>query len=665
MRPRIVLPGLLLALTCLGPAVRAKTKTDIRIAPGPAVVSPAEAAIAPDPGRGAEHAVILIEETECDENLGLMRETSFHLRAKILSNEGRDLANVEIPYVARDGTLKQWWGRTLLPDGRVLELREADLEQQTETRVGSVELRTLKAALPGVVPGSIIDYGWVLRESGVDPLRKIALQRRWPIRMFRYRWRPTEFVVAAFRIHRAEGLQVKVTQDRESVLVVGHDLPPVVDEPMMPPDHQVRASATFYYVDPKSDADDFWGTEAKRIERGLRFFLVRERPILDTIASWNLPASADLTTRLHAAYQWIGNNVRDTELYTAEEIEAAGDDGQDERNTAKWVLEQRAGSGYQVSALFVGFARALGAEASLVLAANRTEHFWDPGLKSVDSFDYVLVAVRAPGEPDDRAVLVDPGTGLTYGEVPWWLTGVPAMLATAKGARPIQVPPSDLRRNVSQSRVSVRIGEEGLNFTWSKTGKGQVGFTSRRHLRRLAPDDRAELVEELCGGGDTYDVLRAESPGLDQLFSDFQLECEIETADANFDSETTRYRLGFTGPWIEPVPDLEGRADRVHPVVFSYPRVDMATVEVASPSGFAPSGETPAPVSIDSPYGRYRFAVTPSEGGYKVERALALSPLIVPAAEYDALRRFLDDVRRADAAQLAFERVGSDGGDTE
>jgi len=63
------------------------------IEPGPAVMSEEERALEADPARGIEHAVIVVEETSRAEDKGSGTKTTFHLRAKILSNEGRDLAN--------------------------------------------------------------------------------------------------------------------------------------------------------------------------------------------------------------------------------------------------------------------------------------------------------------------------------------------------------------------------------------------------------------------------------------------------------------------------------------------------------------------------------------------------------------------------------------------
>jgi hypothetical protein len=132
------------------------------IAPGPTVMSPDEIALAADPSRGLEHAAILVEEVlRVDGSIGT--ELTVHARAKILSNEGRELANVKIPFVKGSSHLRKWWGRVIFPDGRVLELPQSRLEEQAVLRSDERNVSAMAAALPGVEPGCVIDYGFVIR----------------------------------------------------------------------------------------------------------------------------------------------------------------------------------------------------------------------------------------------------------------------------------------------------------------------------------------------------------------------------------------------------------------------------------------------------------------------------------------------------------------------
>ena len=162
--------------------VAARDKAALRIAPGPKVMSADEKAIVPDAARGAEQAVILSEETESDESMPGMARISYHMRAKILSNEARSVAEIEIPASRSGGELRKWWGMTVLPDGNSVEMKDADLTEQEVVRFGNVKVRTLKGALPSVAPGCVIDLGWVVWVGGPESVKRVQLQRKWPVR---------------------------------------------------------------------------------------------------------------------------------------------------------------------------------------------------------------------------------------------------------------------------------------------------------------------------------------------------------------------------------------------------------------------------------------------------------------------------------------------------
>ena len=175
-------------------------KTEIAINPGLPAMTPEEAAIVADPAAGTQHAVVLLEETDRDEARGTGYVLTYHLRAKVLSPEGRALGDVEIP-VSSPTELKKWWGRTILPDGKVLELTEAELSRQAVAKTSLGKTVTLKGALPGIVPGAVIDYGYVVRGEGYFPYTRVELEQEWPVRSFKFRWVPTPGIAGGEKLN--------------------------------------------------------------------------------------------------------------------------------------------------------------------------------------------------------------------------------------------------------------------------------------------------------------------------------------------------------------------------------------------------------------------------------------------------------------------------------
>ncbi len=636
-------------------SARATQKTAIVINPGPAAISAEEAAIQADPGAGVQHGVILLEETSRNEDHGTGYVLSYHMRAKILSPEGRGLADIEIPIERSISDLKTWWGRTILPDGKVLELPERALNQQTVASTSTFREVTLKAALPGVVPGAVIDYGYVVRGDGVFPITTVELEREWPVRLMRYRWVPSTYLPGAYTSTRVEGRDVKFNVDRDSILITAQNLSPVKEEPYMPPEGEVRASVTLYYGSSEK-VESFWDLEAKRVEMRVKSFS-NASAFREVIAGLDVRSDATLATRLTAAYDWIGKNLTNTYFKTAEEQEA-DEETEDEAFNARSVLKAREGTGRQIDLLFAGMARALGAESVLIYAVDRRVRYWNLGLKSKEQFLFTFVGVREPGAGDEAWTVVDPGSGLPYGELPWAATGTTAFVCTPKGMGSLVIQPSTSARNRSITQVAITFTEENESIAakWSRTGLGASGMDPRRWLRDLGPSERKVELDRLCGGVGSGEVLAAELPGLENPQAPFKVACDITTGETSLTEEIGHYAMSVIGPWWPPTPELTDAA-RVHPVVFDYPKLDIVSLDLMAPEGFT-AQDAPAPVKLETPFGKYQFVAVKNEKGFHVDRAFALMPLLVKPADYEGLRSFLKQVQTADRTSLSFRRTG-------
>ncbi len=616
------------------------TRVDVK--PGPTTISAEEAAIQADPARGIEHGVILVEETSLDEAHGSSSRLDFHRRAKILSGEGRDLATVGI-VLEPEATLDDWWARTLLPDGRTLAVEDKDVVFQTVIQDGFWKVRVAKLALRGVVPGAVIDYGYTLTRESVYRWHEVALQGPWPIRRLAYRWRPHDGMTSAYRIRGAEGLDVRVENGDAAVLVEGRNLTPAPREPFMPLQDESQATAIFYYLRRGEKYDDFWDDSAKGIEKELR--TPPDEALIRRLSSVTERAGPDPVARLKVAYDWIAENVQNS-------LFARADDGERLR------LPVPTGALDAMDKLILDFARVLGLDAHAVLTPNRSRQSWDPLAKTLDQLPASVVAVRPPGASDDRLLFVHVRSGLPFGDVPWWNSGVQAMLATSDGAKPVLVRAAGAAGNTSRVRGQLSVADDGATWIahWDRTAAGQYALADTQGLGGLADKERKERIATLCGLGPDVEVARSDWSVTYPPVSS-RLACESRRRADAPDAAVGIYTIDWSGPWIGSVPDLPP-GPRVHPVVFDFPRVDTMELTVKAPSGFRPRA-APEPRQLSGPYGKYRLVIAATPEGYEVNRALALLPLRVPPAEYEALRSFVEEVRRADRTPLTFVRAES------
>jgi hypothetical protein len=627
-----------------------------KVAPGPAAMSDEEKAIQPDPARGAEHGVILVEETDRNDNLGRWMEISFHQRAKILSNEGRRLADITIPFDIDADQLSQWWARIILPDGKVIEVPKEELTEQAVVKTRGEEYKTLKVALPGVVPGAVIDYGFTLRTAEFLEPDTVWLQREWPVQLLRYRWAPYARLASGYLCRRIAGLDVTPTVKDGKVVIEARDIRPVPDEPMMPPRAESKASAVFYYYSSELDAHEYWDAIAKVVELENGFFLSKAA-VNELVERAAPPAGEAVTPKLQAVYDWLGANIEDVTTRTMEAEELAGRaKDRREEDTARFVMQKRRGETFQIAQLFVGAARKLGAEAWIALAADRTENYFNKALLSLGQFEWALVAVRTPDGPQDRFVFLAPGSGLPYGELPWWLTGVDVLVAAKEGPLPVRVPASEAPDNVGTTQAKITFSPEGdtADVSWTTRGTGQHGYSRWRALRRMKPDEREKELLEICGAGGGLEISDARAEGLAEVPATERISCTGELLAANVEAGIARYSFAIGGPWIPALPDLRP-GPRRFPVVFDFPSTERTTIEVEAPAGFEPD-RAPLAERLGTVYGSYALTVTRTERGFRVERELTLPRLNVPPESYTGLVGFLDGVRRGDATTLPFQR---------
>jgi hypothetical protein len=424
----------------------------------------------------------------------------------------------------------------------------------------------------------------------------------------------------------------------------------------------------YTFDEPNADPNVFWDAVAKEEERDVREFLKDDVPLREALASLSLPADAPLPEKLSAVYSWVGT-FRNWSRLTAEQAQERAAEREQELQNEKRsafvhrrqvgsladILSRKEGYGKGLDHLFIGMARLLGAQASLVLASDRVSDTWERTLLNRNQFSDTFVAVRSPGEPLESATFVDPGSGFPYGVVDWRYTATRVMVATPEGARDAIVPHQAASANLleTRARIGFDAGTGTTRVAWSSEGSGQRGVDDREDLRSSAPEERRRSVHLLCGEGPHLEVSSAVFTGLENEAPQ-GLQCEGHLTVESPAPDHERFHVRFSGPWIPRVPVLVEPA-RVHPIVWRYPEKDHSRIDVEAPAGFL-AGQPPAPVRIQSPFGDYSLEVAGQAGGFHVERTLVIKTLTVKPDQYASLRSFLNQVRRADEIPLPFLR---------
>src|ERR1700730_3679278 len=99
-------------------------------------------------------AIYLYRQVDRDDNIP---EVSIYVRLKILTEEGRKYADVEIPFLKGHEYVRGIEARTIRSDGSIVRFDGSVYEKPIES-MRSVKLMAKTFTMPEVGPGSIIEY---------------------------------------------------------------------------------------------------------------------------------------------------------------------------------------------------------------------------------------------------------------------------------------------------------------------------------------------------------------------------------------------------------------------------------------------------------------------------------------------------------------------------
>src|SRR6266487_2809031 len=100
------------------------------------------------------------DEFDDTSDLGARTVFDHYVRIKIFTERGRDAyATVDLPYESGI-QIHDVAARTIKADGSVVELKKADTYERTIIKGNDVRVKAVSFAVPGIAPGTIVEYRW-------------------------------------------------------------------------------------------------------------------------------------------------------------------------------------------------------------------------------------------------------------------------------------------------------------------------------------------------------------------------------------------------------------------------------------------------------------------------------------------------------------------------
>jgi hypothetical protein len=617
---------------------------------------PEELKMTSEPSAPGAPAIILYRQVDRDDNAQTGHEDNY-FRIKILTEEGRKQADVEIPYYRDSGDVGGIHARTIRPDGSVVDFDGKVFTKSLVKRRG-VNYMAKTFTLPEVQVGSIIEYYYVtyLKEHWVFDSHWILSSELFT-KSARFSLKPYMNNDDSLHLRWTwQGLPPGTLAPKENpdhiIRLEASNIPAFQTEDYMPPENELKARVDFSYSRdlPESDADKFWAKTGKRLNGQLESFVGKRKEMEQAVAEIvapNDPPEVKLR-KIYAHVQRMHNTSYEVQKTEQEEKRAK----EKEAANVETVWKSGRGNGVQLTWLFLALARAGGFEAYGVWVPDRANYFFNANLMQSDRLDSNVVLVKLPG----KDIFCDPGAAFApFGVLPWAETGVRGLELDKKGATWVQTPIPDSIVSRVERQANLTLSERG-----DLEGKLVVTFTGLEALRLRVEERNTDEVERKKL---LEDMVKAYIPAACELelTNKPDWSSSAPNMEADFDLKVPGWASAAGRRALVPVGLFSGRekhtfehAERIHPIYVTYPFRELDNVTIELPSGWRVS-TLPLGRSDLGRIVEYAFAAEKGQSRLHLARMLNMNFVILETKYYGPLRSFFQSVRGTDEEQILLE----------
>jgi transglutaminase-like putative cysteine protease len=642
----------LVLLTCAPAAAAADKEKELWKPLAPSDLAPSKPVVETDADAEALFWEVVIDDSPMWEV-----SLSHYVRIKVFDERGRDAqSKVELPYYG-DGKIKEIAARVNRPDGTVVELKKEDIFDRTVVKMSGLRVKVKSFALPGVEPGSVVEYRWrEVRPGSADGLR-LDFQRDIPVRSVTYHFKP-DFSTRYRAINMGDARFEKDPEMEGFWRLSQTNMPAFREEPRMPPEAAVR-SWVFVYTsfNTKSDAGQYWQDAGRGYYASFEpaFKLSDEVRAAAAAAVAGAKNDGEKLERLYDFCRLKIKNVNDD----ASGLTAGERAKLKENKTPADTLKRAQGTGGDINSLFVALARAAGFDARLAFSGNNADFFFDRSYMHWSFLHSALIAVRL----GDGWQLLSPASAYTpYGMKPWPVEAQDVLVTDPKlpfWVRSVAAgPEKSLERRSGKFKLSedgTLEGEVRIEYT------GHLGADLKESNDDDSPAEREKAVVEAWKAQMGAEVTGLRVENVSDPVKPFAYAFHVRVPGY---AQRTGKRLFFQPAFFQKgLAPRFPQATRRHEVYFHHPWSEDDRVEVELPEGFAlDNAESPAPLSADA-LSRYE----PAAGVSKDGRTLVYTRrfyfgqggdqmLRFPAGSYASLKGYFDEVSKHDAHTIALRQ---------
>ena len=584
-----------------------------------------------------------------------------YFRIKILTEEGRKYADIEIPFFKEEGNIVNIHARTIEPNGTIVNFSGKAFDKSI-VKARGVKYMAKTFTLPDVQVGCVLEYYYT-----IDLSEMFIVNSRWILsnelftKNAKFSLRPytSDYVRIGVRWtwnQLPPGTAPPAEAPNHVINLEASNIPAFQTEDYMPPENELKSRVDFIYSEEafENDPDKYWKKLGKRRNDQLESFIGKRKAMEQAVSEIVSPGDSP-EVKLQKIYARV-QQIRNTSYEVRKSEQEQNRNKEKDPDNVEAIWKKQYGNGQELTWLFLALIRAAGFEASGMWLSDRSNYFFQPQIMDGRRLDANVVVVKV----NSKDVFFDPGAAFTpFGMLPWLETGVNGLKLDKDGG-------SWLRTSLPTSTDSAieRKGELKLSATGDLEGKLTITFTGleashRRVEERLADEaDRTKFLEDEVKESIPVacEVELINQP--DWKSSTPPLVAEYTLKVQGWVSGAGRRALFSMGLFAAPEKHLFDHSDRVHPIYFELPfrRVDDITIEM--PLGWQ-IATVPAPQKLGGQAMGYAMEAENDKGTLHLNRSLSMDILLLDQKYYPALRSFFQIVRTSDEQQVVLQPGGT------
>ncbi|HEX8872289.1 MAG TPA: DUF3857 domain-containing protein, partial [Candidatus Acidoferrum sp.] len=252
-------------------------------------ITPEELKMTSEPLAPGAPAIYLYRQVDRNDSNRAASEYNY-IRVKVLTEEGRKYANVELPFQKMRTSISGIRARTVRPNGTIAEFDGKVFERTIEKAKG-VKILAKTFTLPDVQVGSIIEYHynldfednyifsslWILSEELFTKRAQFTLKP-----YMREQWT----VQWSWPAHLPEGTEPPKEGPDHIIRMTTQNVPAFVEEDHMPPANELKYRVHFVYFQeaPERDPDQYWKHFGKKADDRAEGFVNKRKAMEEAVA---------------------------------------------------------------------------------------------------------------------------------------------------------------------------------------------------------------------------------------------------------------------------------------------------------------------------------------------------------------------------------------------